>query len=47
MSKHKPTRGCNLCAANARAAKRGTLRESFDCLICLASYKASKGGRKK
>lgn len=42
MSKHKPTRGCNLCAANARAARRGQLKEPFDCGACLTSYKASK-----
>lgn len=43
MSNKKQTRGCNLCSAHAKAAKKGTLKESFDCLSCLTSYKASKG----
>lgn len=43
MSNKKPTRGCNLCSAHAKAAKKGTLKESFDCMSCLTSYKASKG----
>lgn len=42
MTTKKQTRGCNLCAATAKAARQGKLKEPHDCLVCVASYKRSK-----